>query len=517
MEWKINRERIPVTERILDETQEQGVELDYVLPDYDPEIFRIIRCEMQPAILEYQLQETRLSYELQVDLRILYCGSDSHRLQCVTQTMHYTKTLDLPEKPENPAVLLQAKADYANCRAVSRRRLDVRGAVSVRVQITGERMQEVISDVFGMQVQCQKQTIAYASQKQRAIKTISLSEDIERNAAKAPIQSILRCTARAEQCEQSIIAGKFVVRGEVLVSLLYCSTSEEQTEPESMQFTLPYSQIIDMEQIDETFTGMAAVQVIRCECKPVSNKGSDSDNLHCEADLRITCTACKPATISIVTDAYSTAYLCDCVRTPLRIDGTPVLLKEQFSCTAAIPAGDTPVDFVSDLQCRIKNVSATPVPEQNRIRVSGMLCCSVLAKDQEGMPFLLEKEEAFEELLATTVPLEQAMLCAEAEPADSSFHLAADGSLSIKATISLQGMLYPATQQTGLSEITVDENRKRTRDSDCALRLYYGTVGESVWEIAKRCNTKVSAIAAENDLSGDTLTKPGMLFIPIVS
>ena len=112
MEWKINRERIPVTERILDETQEQGVELDYVLPDYDPEIFRIIRCEMQPAILEYQLQETRLSYELQVDLRILYCGSDSHRLQCVTQTMHYTKTLDLPEKPENPAVLLQAKADY---------------------------------------------------------------------------------------------------------------------------------------------------------------------------------------------------------------------------------------------------------------------------------------------------------------------------------------------------------------------------------------------------------------------
>lgn len=174
------------------------------------------------------------------------------------------------------------------------------------------------------------------------------------------------------------------------------------------------------------------------------------------------------------------------------------------------------MDFVSDLQCRIKNVSATPVPEQNRIRVSGMLCCSVLAKDQEGMPFLLEKEEAFEELLATTVPLEQAMLCTEAEPADSSFHLAADGSLSIKATISCKGCSIQQHNKPD-SEITVDENRKRTRDSDCALRLYYGTVGESVWEIAKRCNTKVSAIAAENDLSGDTLTKPGMLFIPIVS
>ena len=78
-------------------------------------------------------------------------------------------------------------------------------------------------------------------------------------------------------------------------------------------------------------------------------------------------------------------------------------------------------------------------------------------------------------------------------------------------------MLYPATQQTALSEITVDENRKRTRDSDCALRLYYGTVGESVWEIAKRCNTKVSAIAAENDFFFVFLTKLGMLFITIVT
>ncbi len=36
MDLKINREMLPVTEVILDEMQEQSVELDYVLPDYDP-------------------------------------------------------------------------------------------------------------------------------------------------------------------------------------------------------------------------------------------------------------------------------------------------------------------------------------------------------------------------------------------------------------------------------------------------------------------------------------------------
>ena len=45
MDLKINREMLPVTEVILDEMQEQSVELDYVLPDYDPDIFRMIRSE----------------------------------------------------------------------------------------------------------------------------------------------------------------------------------------------------------------------------------------------------------------------------------------------------------------------------------------------------------------------------------------------------------------------------------------------------------------------------------------
>ena len=51
MDLKINREMLPVTEVILDEMQEQSVELDYVLPDYDPDIFRMIGCEIQPTIV----------------------------------------------------------------------------------------------------------------------------------------------------------------------------------------------------------------------------------------------------------------------------------------------------------------------------------------------------------------------------------------------------------------------------------------------------------------------------------
>ena len=55
------------------------------------------------------------------------------------------------------------------------------------------------------------------------------------------------------------------------------------------------------------------------------------------------------------------------------------------------------------------------------------------------------------------------------------------------------------------------------RPHDFALKLYYGRMGEPVWEIAKRCHTSVEAIMEENELLQDVLTDAGMLLIPIVN
>ena len=46
MELKLNKEIVSVKEAIFDGMQEQSVELDYILPDYYPEIFKLIKCQM---------------------------------------------------------------------------------------------------------------------------------------------------------------------------------------------------------------------------------------------------------------------------------------------------------------------------------------------------------------------------------------------------------------------------------------------------------------------------------------
>ena len=79
MDFKINRETVPISENIFDGVQEQGVELDYILPDYYPDIFRLVRCEVVPVITSYSINGDKLSYELRCDMKILYCSQKNER------------------------------------------------------------------------------------------------------------------------------------------------------------------------------------------------------------------------------------------------------------------------------------------------------------------------------------------------------------------------------------------------------------------------------------------------------
>ncbi len=69
----------------------------------------------------------------------------------------------------------------------------------------------------------------------------------------------------------------------------------------------------------------------------------------------------------------------------------------------------------------------------------------------------------------------------------------------------------------GVTDIYVDDSVKKQRDGDYAIKLYYGTENEEIWDIAKRYSTCVASVIEENELTGDRLRSGGMLLIPIMN
>lgn len=515
MELKLMRETIPAVERVFDGVQEQGVELDYILPDYYPDIFRIIHCEAVPVVTGYSITGDKLTYDLKCEIRILYCGENGESVQCIVQQQSFTKTAETGKVSSSAEVDISVKTGHINFRAVNKRRLDIRGALSVKLTVTGERNQDVVSDAEGMYIQLKKKPVRYAAQRISTDKTIQLSEDMELSSAQPDIICIANCRCSVSQCEVRTVSGKLLVKGEVIAEPLYSCEKEGAPALESLTFSVPYSQIIDIDGIDESFEHTVKADVISCDISAMADKSGNNRAVHCDLELHIMCRSVRTASMTVVSDAYSTVYPCEVTFSEISAEQLPEVYTESFRRTAVIAQGENVPASVYSVWCTPKNINAHIADDGETVLLSGMITYSMAAKDASGMMIMPDKDEAFEERLNIGRDISGRDISADICVTGVSYNISSDGVLTAKAELTAAMNASGASSLTAVTDIIADGTSKKQRDGDYAVKLYYGTENEDVWDIAKRFSTSVEAVAEENELIGDKLENGGMLLIPI--
>lgn len=511
MNLKINRETISTEEIIYSGLQEQGVELDYILPDYFPDIFRLVRCEVIPTVADYSIMGSTLSYELCCEIRLIYCGEENSALQCITQKQNFTKTVELGKSPESPEAVISPKTDHVNFRAVNKRRLDVRGAVSVKISVSGVKKQEVICDASGMNIQLKKAPMKYISQKLCADKTIQLSEETEISAAQPPVISIIRCDTKICGVEKKIISGKLLAKGDVSLRILYAS----ENGPEPLELTVPFSQIVDMDGIDEAFTCNVTAEPLSCNITLIADKNGENRTLRIEPEVKLICRCVKLSEAMIVCDAYSTVYPCDTEFSEIHTDQPPAVYAENFRHTAQLAQGDAVPAKIFSMWCSPKNINTRLGNDGKSVVISGMLTYSMATEDSSGSITMPDRDEAFEETVNIGDDISEGAVSAEISDISVSYNISDQGVLTARADVSVNITAFGSTGFNALTDISVDDSIKKQRDGDYAVKLYFGTDNEDIWNIAKRFSTEVDAVMEENDLSDTTLENGRMLLIPI--
>ena len=209
-----------MTETLFDGQAEQGVELDHVLPDYYPEIFKIIKCCVTPRVTSTAISGGKLMLDGTAVIRVLYLTENSSALNCVEQRYTWNKTVDIGKAPEqcsDPIITVIPRTDYCNCRAVSSRRIDVRGAISFRITATCATKFQLPELPDGLQVL--RREVPCTSQPIFTDRQVTVREEIETGAP--GIEYIVSCDAVPRTDDVRIIANKAVVKGTVTVSALY--------------------------------------------------------------------------------------------------------------------------------------------------------------------------------------------------------------------------------------------------------------------------------------------------------
>lgn len=503
-----------VDEVIFDGQTEQGVELDYVLPDYCPDIFKILSCSLTPQIVSYSVSgDCRLNIDGIVYIKVLYLTENSDNVQCVDQRYTYSKTVDMNRKNLPAAdivVTLQMKSDYCSCRAVSPRRIDVRGAISCRIRASASVEYPLPQLPEGLQVRTTE--IECCGKTLFAQKQLSIREEIDTGAS--GIAFILQCSAVPKVTDLRVIADKAVIKGTVTINALYGTPDSESPEnsgaanTEKMTADIPISAILDIDGITSEHRTFPEISVMNCELVPHSDGGLLSCELLVECRVR----AQLEDTVSIATDVYSTEYDADFTSERIKVSAQPRTLSQSFTVRSELNSDKGELRSVWDAQSELKNAVCRP-NENETLTLTGQLCSRIFGVNTDGVPFCAEKQEPVEQSFSAENITADTVVDFTANVVDTGFSIKPDGNVELTSTINLEASIHDLIPIEAVESVTVHEDKPKTKNDEFALRICYTGDKSDCWSIAKRYNTTVKAIMEENDIEDPNEPLDGMIVI----
>lgn len=139
MELKVYKDTVTAAESICDTKLELPVETEMLIPDYLPQVFKIVKCFVYLVVLQKQVTAGRLTVDGYLRCVVYYQSEGDESLCQAEQKLPFTKQVDVKPGSWGPAtVLVSGETEYVNCRAVNQRRVDVRGAFALSIEAVAE-------------------------------------------------------------------------------------------------------------------------------------------------------------------------------------------------------------------------------------------------------------------------------------------------------------------------------------------------------------------------------------------
>lgn len=509
MELNLSKQAVGASELVYEGSLEQPIESDVLLPDYCPDIVKILRCFVDTVVSGTQISGNRLTVDMSCIVKIYYLGADN-TVRCSEQKLPYTKSAEIGATAQNPVTFAQPRTDYVNCRAVNQRRFEVRAAISLWCRVLSRYVAETVSGASGCGIQLKTTEKRLTELVGDYTSRFSLHEDLELSAGKPAIQSVILSECTLRLLEAKPIFGKVVLKGEMHLSVLYQPDGEGC--PQRMEYTLPLSQIADGEGITDESICDVCLTVERCELVPKVDAGGECRLLAMDCLLKCRILSHRHQSITLIEDCYCTACQCSAQREPISTLCLQKLLQESCLQKGEITPS-APECTIGDMFCRVAGITTESGEGGLTIKAS-LLICMFECSPQGVVSYREESGEC-----SYTLPMEpgQTLFCLpRALPGRCEYTRGPGGGVEYRCEVTMEGPVYALEHPQAVVGITTAPAEKQDRWEDASLIVYYATEGEELWDIAKRYNTSLYQIMGENQLEEETITQRQMLLVPIV-
>lgn len=487
---------------------EQSVDCDVTLPDYCPDIMRILKCNIISNITNTKLNGDRAVADGTAKIKVIY-ADENNRIFCYEHEYPFSKFTELSASCDSASFCVFIKNAYANCRAVSKRRIDIHGMISLEFSVTDVQNNTIISDATGDGVQIRKKDIEFSSVTSVSSKVFQISEVESLGSSNPSIGKILFANASPVLNETKIIRGKALLKGEICITVIYCADGENN-ETACLNYSIPFNEIAEIDSLADESEITAKLCALQINAEPKADNDGSYRFLALSTDIQAQVTAYDRKNTHIISDTYSTQTVLDTKYLPLEFNTVKQFVKDTVLCRQCLEiACANPKKLYA---VTLGNPTSNADFENGRLVIKGSIPVEIIAVDEDGTPSFCQRDAGFEYSCSSDCENPQCSysLCVTGYNCT----LTGDGKAELKCELNLNATVSSSDNQRVLTELTASPDGN-TVNKNPSLTIYFCDGNESVWDIARKYNTTVDEIMGENGLTADFLQEKTMLMIPI--
>ena len=506
MEYNLLKKSVMTAGWLLDTVAEEPVDVDLTLPDYCPDIERILKCVLVPEVYMANISGDSLTIDGNTRVRVIYLDGGKGCMRTYEHTVPFSHTFPLKDSPEKYAVYIDTKPEYINCRALSPRKLSLHGAFSLYARVAAEKALEYCAYDGDDDLQVKSEPAQASALSGMCCDIFSLREEATTN-GKPAVTAVVSHHLTTRVTELKAIRNKIMVTGEGRLELVYLSG--ESSEPECMTYAFPISHISDCDGVEDGDLIDGRLDVMSCDLNVSDDALDGSSVLGVEMKLCFNAMCWRQEEITLMTDAFSTAKPAEPTLRPLSFCSRRRCMKFTDIAKETITLDTDTFSRVFAVRCDRIQVSAAVSGGAPLLSSKAQL--SILYENTDGEMKILSRDADFDynPSVDDCDSVEGATACVDS----LSFRMIDDRTVELRAEITYRLTVCSEHNCSAVTAVTVDDDAPE-RESDSTLILYYADKGEHIWDISKRFCSRPDEIASENALEGEVLDGDIMLLIP---
>lgn len=487
-------------------TQEETAET--IVPDYCPDIARIIKTDGKVYLHSRELRDGKAEVSGTIRVTVLYTPDGEGGIRTLEFAMPFTVESDSRSLPGCLYLTAETEPEFLETRMLNPRKVFTHCKLVTHITGYQKAPLSFCTDTEAEEALC----VEKRQEQQHAIllthiaeKDFTFTEEMNLSPGREGAAELLTSQVCNAVTETKIVGSKLIFKGVFSVTLLYrtadgkcCSTTGE----------LPFSQIMEVEGAAE---GAAATLHLQLTGTDLQIDGDDAEGRQIAVTLYFHATALlrEERDLILLSDLYSTAYDVAYEAAPLALTSFCETMSRRQTVREVLEIGVVAESILS-LSVFCGAVSVSREGESTVLRTGATV--RALYLDEGGVPLVAER--CIDVSCQLELP-EDCKVTARAVCAEEVQGSLGDRGIEVRFPVDFRVEAASRVKRVCIASAKLDTDSAKDLAGAPSLVLRCLGKQETAWDLAKKYNTTIGTILSANQLeTEEDIPREKLLLIP---